>query len=165
MELKIKIHNPNAIVPTKAGDDEVGYDLTAITFVKKLSPVTFMYDTGISVKPPDGYYTEIVPRSSIVKSGFILANSVGVIDPTYRGTLENCHSQSSDGKMVRGNGVETVYKLHVDHLQHRLRCVNSSSERWSELTLTVVDSLDETSRGDGGFGSTDSERMGRDKEE
>ena len=164
MELKIKIHNQNAIVPTKAGDDEVGYDLTAISFVKKLSPVTFMYDTGISVKPPEGYYTEIVPRSSIVKSGFILANSVGVIDPTYRGTLkivlhkvamENGEGRTSEnGVYISCRPLTTPFTL--------CQLVIRKMER---ATLTVVDSLDETSRGDGGFGSTDSERMGRDKEE
>ena len=70
MELKIKIHDSNAVVPAKAGPNEVGYDLTAISFVKKIGTHTFMYDTGISVEPPEGYYTEIIPRSSISKTGF-----------------------------------------------------------------------------------------------
>ena len=163
MELKIKIHNQNAIVPTKAGDDEVGYDLTAISFVKKLSPVTFMYDTGISVKPPEGYYTEIVPRSSIVKSGFILANSVGVIDPTYRGTLKivlHKVAMENDDR-TRGNGVYIACRP----LTTPFTLCQLVIRKMERATLTVVDSLDETSRGDGGFGSTDSERMGRDKEE
>ena len=93
-KLKIKIHDENAVIPTKAGDQEVGYDLTAINFVKRLGTNTFMYDTGISVEPPAGYYTEIVPRSSIVKSGYILTNSIGIIDPTYRGTLKNRFNKS-----------------------------------------------------------------------
>jgi dUTP pyrophosphatase len=164
MELKIKIHDPNAIVPTKAGDDEVGYDLTAISFVKKLSPVTFMYDTGISVKPPEGYYTEIIPRSSIVKSGFILANSVGVIDPTYRGTLKivlhKVAMENDEGRTHR-NGVYIACRP----LTTPFTLCQLVIRKMERATLVVVDSLDETSRGDGGFGSTDSERMGRDKEE
>jgi len=164
MELKIKIHNPNAIVPTKAGDDEVGYDLTAISFVKKLSPVTFMYDTGISVKPPDGYYTEIVPRSSIVKSGFILANSVGVIDPTYRGTLKivlhKVAMKDGEGR-VHTNGVYIACRP----LTTPFTLCQLIIRKMERVTLTVVDSLDETSRGDGGFGSTDSERMTMEKED
>ena len=72
MKLQIKVVDQNAVVPSKAGPEEVGYDLTAISFIKKLNPFTFMYDTGIQVKPPPGYYVEIVPRSSIVKSGFVL---------------------------------------------------------------------------------------------
>ena len=47
-----------------------------------------MFDTGICIQPPDGFYTEIVPRSSISKTGYILANSIGIIDPTYRGSLK-----------------------------------------------------------------------------
>mgnify|MGYP000979001773 CR=1 FL=1 len=163
MELKIKIHNINAIVPTKAGDDEVGYDLTAISFVKKLSPVTFMYDTGISVKPPEGYYTEIVPRSSIVKSGFILANSVGVIDPTYRGTLKIVlHKVVKDEEGQRsGNGVQIACRP----LTTPFTLCQLIIRKMERAAVIVVDSLDETSRGDGGFGSTDKERMTVDKKD
>lgn len=46
-----------------------------------------MYDTGIAVCPPDGYYTEVVPRSSLSKTGYMLANSVGIID-AYQGCLK-----------------------------------------------------------------------------
>tara|TARA_B110000208_G_C11800792_1_gene442151 strand:- start:6941 stop:7423 length:483 start_codon:yes stop_codon:yes gene_type:complete len=159
MELKIKIHNTNAIVPTKAGDDEVGYDLTAISFVKKLSPVTFMYDTGISVKPPEGYYTEIVPRSSIVKSGFILANSIGIIDPTYRGTLKIVLHKvvMKDGEGHNGNGVQIACRP----LTTPFTLCQLVIRKMEKATLTVVNCLDETFRGDGGFGSTDSERLGK----
>lgn len=164
MELIIKIHNPSAIVPTKAGEDEVGYDLTAISFVKKLSPVTFMYDTGISVKPPDGYYTEIVPRSSIVKSGFMLANSVGVIDPTYRGTLKivlhKVVIKNGEGR-THENGVYIACRP----LTTPFTLCQLIIRKMERATLKVVDSLDETSRGYGGFGSTDSEQTGRDKED
>ena len=41
MELKIKVVDRNAVIPTKAGDQEVGYDLTAISFVKKLNAFYF----------------------------------------------------------------------------------------------------------------------------
>ena len=153
MELKIKIHNPNAIIPSKAGPNEVGYDLTAISFVKKLGLNTFMYDTGISVEPPEGYYTEIVPRSSISKTGFVLSNSVGVIDPTYRGTLKivltdvdskqrryqgNCHSSQIIGRPL--TCPFTLTQLVVRKIE--------------EVDIKIVENLSTTSRGDGSFGST-----------
>lgn len=47
-----------------------------------------LYETGVAVQPPHGYYFELVPRSSIVKSGYMLANSVGVIDASYQGTIK-----------------------------------------------------------------------------
>lgn len=80
--------DPNAIMPTKAYPDDVGYDLTAISVVSQKSTRTIMYDTGITVSPPDGYYTEIQARSSIFKIGCMVANSSGIIDPSYTGTLK-----------------------------------------------------------------------------
>ncbi|HIB77402.1 MAG TPA: dUTP pyrophosphatase [Flavobacteriales bacterium] len=148
MELKIKIHDKDSIIPEKAGDNEVGYDLTAISFVKKLSPVTFMYDTGISVKPPDGYYTEIIPRSSIVKSGFILANSIGIIDPTYRGTLKIVLHKVDTGKKESNN------QLSARPLTVPFTLCQLVVRKMEKVKITVVDSLDDTYRGDGGFGST-----------
>ena len=42
---------------------------------------------GLVISPPTGYYIEIVPRSSISKTGYMLANSVGTIDPGYTGNI------------------------------------------------------------------------------
>ena len=154
MELKIKIHDSNAIVPTKAGPNEIGYDLTAITFVKKLGTFTFMYDTGISVEPPEGYYTEIIPRSSISKTGFILANSIGVIDPTYRGTLKIVLTDvDSVTKRQQNNS-------HSSQIIGRpLTCPFTLTQlvvrKMEEVDVRVVEDLTQTSRGGSGFGSTD----------
>ena len=153
MELKIKIHNANAIIPSKAGPNEVGYDLTAIAFVKKLGPHTFMYDTGISVEPPAGYYTEIVPRSSISKTGFILSNSIGVIDPTYRGTLKIVLTDvDSPGKLIQHNS-------HSSQVTGRpMTCPFTMTQlvvrKIEEVDIKIVKEMTTTSRGEGGFGST-----------
>ena len=85
--MQVLVRDDRARLPAKAGPQEVGYDLVCIQKVKDM-PGGIMYDTGICVKPPEGYYVEIVPRSSIVKHGVFLANSVGIIDPTYRDTLK-----------------------------------------------------------------------------
>ena len=154
MELKIKIHDSNAVVPSKAGPNEVGYDLTAISFVKKIGTHTFMYDTGISVEPPEGYYTEIIPRSSISKTGFMLANSIGVIDPTYRGTLKivlidvdsqaKLHQHNSHSSQIIGRPLTCPFTL----TQLVVRKIE-------EVDIKIVENLSTTSRGDGSFGSTD----------
>ena len=80
--------NKNAVIPSKSGENEVGYDLTAIEFEKLILDNVYLFNTGIKVEPPQGFYVEIVPRSSIIKSGFMLANNTGIIDPTYRGNLK-----------------------------------------------------------------------------
>lgn len=66
---------------------DAGYDLTIISIYKTFSTKTKLYDTGIKLDIPNGYYVEIVPRSSISKSGYILSNNIGIIDQGYKGNL------------------------------------------------------------------------------
>ena len=77
----------DAVLPSRAHPTDVGYDLVAIGKHKTLKSGVTLYDTGLVVIPPDGHYIEILPRSSISKTGYMLANSVGTIDPDYRGNL------------------------------------------------------------------------------
>jgi dUTPase len=70
-------------------EGDVGYDL----YIYKLSKITEngvrLYDTGVKVKPPDGYYIDFVIRSSFpLKTGYMQANSFGVIDPNYRENIK-----------------------------------------------------------------------------
>jgi deoxyuridine 5'-triphosphate nucleotidohydrolase len=77
----------NAIIPSKTRMSDAGYDLTIISIYKSFSSKTKLYDTGIKLDIPNGYYVEIVPRSSISKSGYILSNNIGIIDQGYKGNL------------------------------------------------------------------------------
>ena len=90
-----------------------------------------MYEDNI----PIGYY--LYARSSIVKTGFRLANSVGIIDSGYRGNLMAYFD------VVKNDNVE-VYQRLVQICAPDLR----------PFKVEIVDSLDETERGQGGFGST-----------
>ena len=76
-----------AILPSKMYPEDIGYDITAIKIYKKISEDIIIYDTGIKIKSPNGFYTEIIPQSSITKSGWMLANSVGIIDHNYNDNL------------------------------------------------------------------------------
>lgn len=136
--------DPNAVIPTKTRFSDVGYDLTCIKVDKTYGSKTTMYDTGIKVAPEYGYYTEIVPRSSIVKTGYILSNSIGIIDPTYLGTL----------KVVLTKVDDTLPDLVVP-----FTCTQLILKKAEPFILReVVDETDlgKTSRGDKGFGSTGS---------
>lgn len=75
------------VIPCKKNPTDAGYDLIVIHEYKKINNVLTMYDTGIQIEPEKGYYAEIIARSSLCKEGFRLANSVGIIDNTYRGNL------------------------------------------------------------------------------
>ena len=84
------MNDAKAIPPTKAHYSDAGYDLTIIRKVKDIGEKTAMYDTGINLQIPLGYYVEIAPRSSISKSGYMLSNGIGVIDVGYTGNLFIC---------------------------------------------------------------------------
>jgi deoxyuridine 5'-triphosphate nucleotidohydrolase len=146
--LKFKVHSDESyehepVLPQKAGIDEVGFDLTCIKKCKDLTKTpgkVVMYDTGISVQPPLGYYTTIVPRSSIVKSGYMLANSIGVIDPTYRGTL----------RIVLVKIDENADELELPFC----KCQLILNKFENNIQTKQVETLDVSVRGTGGFGST-----------
>lgn len=99
-----------------------------------------LFDTGLDVKPPTGYYTEIVPRSSIIKTGWMLANSIGIIDDTYTGNLLIALVPVSD------DPIELKPPF----------CVTQLILRKLELIhLVVVGKIEtESTRGAAGFGST-----------
>jgi len=74
----------HAIPPYKSRASDIGFDLSIIKEYKRLSDVTCLYDTGIKICPDFGYYVQICPKSSIISSGYMLSNSIGIIDPSYK---------------------------------------------------------------------------------
>jgi dUTP pyrophosphatase len=150
MSIKIVKRNENAVIPSRAHETDIGLDLTAIKVHKNINENTIMYDTGIAAAAPPGYYLEIIPRSSISKSGWMLANSIGVIDPDYSGNLY----------IVLTRVVHTAKDLVPPFCNCQL--VLRKAEY--APVVEVTDLSDELpwelmnleSRGDGGFGSTGS---------
>ena len=138
--LKFVKTDKRAVTPSRAHDTDIGYDLTAIDVYKVLSDKTILFETGIAVQPPEGMYTEILPRSSITKTGYMLANSVGVIDPPYRGSLKIAVRKIDD----------SFPDLEPPFCKFQL-----IMRKAHLYNLEEVESLDETVRGKGGFGSSD----------
>jgi dUTP pyrophosphatase len=138
--LKIKItKDNNSITPTKNFASDEGYDLTLIKIDEKISEISTRYDTGINVQPPLGYHIELLPRSSLTKSGYMLANSVGLIDASYRGTLKVV--------LIKVDPNASEIKLPFKAVQMILR-------KNHHFVLEEVKELEDTTRGSGGFGST-----------
>uniref|UniRef100_A0A6C0CZ81 dUTP diphosphatase n=1 Tax=viral metagenome TaxID=1070528 RepID=A0A6C0CZ81_9ZZZZ len=141
MKLKVIKLDENAVMPTRAHADDIGYDLTAIGVYKRLSDRTVIYNTGISVKPPSGKYIEILPRSSLTKTGYMLANSVGTIDPGYTGDL-----------LIAVRKIDDSFPdLEVPFT--RFQMVMRDAHLYDLEVVTEF--AEETKRGSGGFGSTD----------
>lgn len=131
-----------AVFPTKARPSDVGYDLTIIKEVKKLTNNVTLYDTGIKVQVGHGLYTEIVPRSSLSKSGYMLANSVGIIDPSYTGNIMVALAK------INPNAPEIQLPFRCCQLIFRKQVYVNMNE------VTDGRSINDTLRSEGGFGSS-----------
>lgn len=129
-----------AIPPSKAHQNDAGFDLHIIGVKAGTEdrPAP-LYRTGVAVSPPPGWYFDMVVRSSTVKKGYGLANSVGVIDPGYRGEI-----------------FAPLVKLRADiePLEFPNRALQLILRPLPKAQVCIVESLDETDRGTGGFGST-----------
>ncbi len=143
MIIKCVRRHKDAILPSRVHEADVGYDLTAIRKHKVLQNGVTLYDTGLAITPPPGFYIEIVPRSSISKTGYMLANSVGTIDPNYTGNLYIA--------LVKVVPDSPEISLPFTKCQFLLRKAYYG-------VIKEVDHLDLTDRGTGGFGSTGSKR-------
>jgi deoxyuridine 5'-triphosphate nucleotidohydrolase len=139
--IKVYKSHKDAIIPAKAFEEDAGYDLTIISKIKDFNSKTSLYDTGIKIEVDEGYYTEIVPRSSISKFGYILANNVGIIDNHYRGNLMIALTKIAD------DAPEIVLPFKCCQLIVR-------KQIFANLYEITDDNLSSTVRNDGGFGST-----------
>lgn len=142
MTLRFKKLNENAIIPKRATPQSAGLDLCAcIEEPLTVAPgERVLVPTGLAVSPDGDVVLLIYARSSLAsKYGLTLSNCVGVVDSDYRGEL----------KVAMVNLGDKEYTI-------------SPSERIAQLVVTPVlfpdtqevMSLDETVRGEGGFGST-----------
>ena len=142
-EVKFFLDDPEAKLPSKGTPYSIGYDLTAIKVHSKIGSRTTLYDTGLIVCPPEGYYTEILPRSSLSKTGYMLSNSVGTIDWDYRGRLLIALTKIDD----------TLPDLQVPFT--RCQLIMRKAEYYFPKEVSRKEDLGSTERGEGGFGSTD----------
>lgn len=131
--------DPNAISPTKLRATDEGYDLTLIKEYKTLGAYTTIYDTGISIIPEQGYYFEIVPRSSICKSGYMLCNSLGTIDRNYTGTIKVPLVKVDDS---------------LPDLELPFRCMQIILRKSTHFTFSEINKVIKTERSTKGFGSS-----------
>ena len=133
--MKVKLLNELAKVPSKAHPTDAGYDLvcTSITCTEKY----IEYGTGLSIALPENTVGFLCPRSSISKYDLSLANSVGVLDQNYRGEVKLRFRNTGFDIYQVGDKVGQLVVLDLN-----------------KHILEVVDSLDDTDRGNGGFGST-----------
>ena len=138
---KVAKTRDDAVIPTKAHPSDSGYDLTILEPTKQFYD-TVLYETGIKVAPSFGWSFDIVPRSSIIKTGYMLANNVGIIDSQYRDSIKVAL-------------IKVV--LSAPTLQLPLKIAQLIPRQRVTAVPEIIDEseFDNTLRGEGGFGSTD----------
>ena len=137
-ELLVKRLTQTATLPTRGSVQAAGLDLYADACVSIMPHSNNLVPTGISVLIPTGCYGRIAPRSGVsVKTGLIV--NAGVIDSDYRGEIKIVF-QNPTRQYVDIKAGEKVAQLII--------------EKIALLDVKEVESLDDTTRGSNGFGST-----------
>ena len=143
MDVKVKRTRPGALLPLRATSGSAGADLFACLD----APLTLapggraLVPTGIAVELPGANLVAFVfARSGLaIKHGITLSNGVGVIDSDYRGELQVGLTNLSDTPFT---------------IENHMRIAQLVISECVQAVLVETENLDETARGDGGFGST-----------
>ena len=142
MKIQIKKLKANAVIPTRGSAYAAGYDLYACLDreVSIAAGETVKIGTGLSIAVPEGYFGAIFARSGLAaKEGLRPANCVGVADSDYRGEyIVALHNDSSVTRTVTPG--ERIAQLVI--------------MPFLSVTFEEAENLEETERGEGGFGST-----------
>lgn len=141
MKCRIMNRSGNAL-PAYATELSAGMDLRAdIAEPMEIRPLQrAMVPTGIFIALPEGTEAQVRPRSGLAaKHGVTVLNSPGTIDADYRGEV----------KVILVNLSDTVFTVNPGDRIAQMVIARYEKAEWEEC-----DSLDETSRGEGGFGST-----------
>ena len=88
MELRFRLLQPGAQLPTRAHEGDAGFDLRAVEPATIGSGERATIGTGLAVEVPSGHAGLVLPRSGLAqKHGIALVNSPGLIDSGYRGEI------------------------------------------------------------------------------
>lgn len=178
LEVKVKKVHPDAVIPQYARPGDAGFDLVAVEDVIIQPGETKKVPTGLAFAIPPGYELQIRPRSGVSKDTKLrISNAPGTVDAGYRGEIgilvDNIHP--GEQKVVateNRTALVTIVTPHVLSVKNRElkteefypvgtylirkgdRIAQGVIAPVYQAQFEVVDELDETERGTGGFGST-----------
>ncbi len=141
-KILIKVYSKNGSVPVYQTEGSAGADLKACLD----QPITLMpgerrlIPTGLKIELPEGVEAQIRARSGLsIKHGITMINGVGTVDSDYRG----------EWNVPMVNLGQEPYTINDGD-----RIAQAVFARYERAEFTLVDSVNETERGGGGFGST-----------
>ncbi len=142
--IKLPHYDSSFELPFYATEGAAGADIRASLLEKKSLTVKpgerVLVPTGLSMEIPVGFEIQVRPRSGLsLKSPLMIVNSPGTIDSDYRGEVN----------IIIGNFGKEDYVI-----EHGLRIAQLVIAPVTQAKFMTADSLSETQRGSGGFGST-----------
>ena len=165
MQVKFKKLHKKAVIPTKAHPTDAGFDMVAVT--KTVTDKFVEYDTQIAAAIPEGHVGLIFANSRVSKYDLDLANAVGIVDASYRGSIRfrykyTAHPQTGicAHKTKYFDLVKDVEPVPIPFHPKEFNVGDVVGQLIImpilDIEFVEVEELDETDRGDGGFGSTES---------
>jgi dUTP pyrophosphatase len=141
MDLPFRCVRPEGQLPRAQHPGDAGLDLRAAEGLTVEPGERAMVPTGVAVAIPNGHAGLVLPRSGLAsKKGLTLANAPGLIDPGYRGEVFCAVVNLDRHEPVKISAGDRIAQLVIVALP--------------DLSPAFVDELPESSRGEGGFGST-----------
>jgi dUTP pyrophosphatase len=141
--IRFRRTTPDAIVPSYAHEGDAGMDLCATRDVTLRPGESAMVGSGIAIQLPRGFAGFVHARSGLGSKGLVIKHSTGVIDSGYRDEI----------KVVLFNN-NPITSDRVFHVKKGDRVAQLVIQHVACATMVEVDSLEETERGTGGFGSS-----------
>ena len=146
MKINIKKMHKDATIPNYATKGSSGFDLHSIEKVVLLPNETVLIKTGLIFEIPEGYEMQIRPRSGLsLNSPLRICNSPGTIDSDYRG--EVCVIIQNTSNMYDKTGILKVIEKG-EKMAQAVICPVIKAE------FELVEYIEQTDRGESGFGST-----------
>lgn len=139
--IPLKRLDPDLPLPAYAHPGDAGADLVTAVDVTLAPGERQLVPTGVALALPDGYVGLVHPRSGLAwKVGLSIVNAPGTVDAGYRGEIKVCLVNLDPATPIELRRGDRIAQLVVQRVE-RARFIE-------------VDSLDETTRGEGGHGST-----------
>lgn len=127
--------------PSYSNEHAAGLDLRVSTEEKvEIKPLGhYLVRTGVHVQIPEGYFGLVAIRSGLGMKGLTLSNSIGVIDEDYRGEVRIPLFNHGEESLILEDGERVAQMILIPYVQ---------------ADLHFVDELEESERGNDGFGSS-----------
>jgi dUTP pyrophosphatase len=141
VQIRIQRIHPDAVLPKYAHgpNEDAGMDLIAVEDATLEPQVPRLVPTGLTIELPPGYEAQVRPRSGLaLKHAISMPNAPGTIDPGYRGEL----------RVLLINLGREPYTVHAGDRIAQMIVARYEAVEWVEETLA------ESRRGEGGFGSS-----------